>query len=146
MPKQEEGKEIHDHVYELNSLVLAGSMQHETFGLTPTKGGRHEMFRVIYTHQGSGLCTTGQMVELQASTQHIYSAGMAYRLEAGVLHRVTPHMLPIATLVLTIRQDAPASARVVVEQGKEIGAGFCRKYLTAQDIERARAALAHLAD
>jgi hypothetical protein len=144
IPMQEQGNEVHDHVYELNSLLLHGAIRHETFEMIPADEGRLELFNVTYTDEGSALSNTCQRIELQTTTDSYYVAGTAYRLGPGVLHRVTPEQLPIATLVLTIRSDAAAAARVAVERGKPVATGFPRTSLTVQEAARIRTALGSL--
>src|SRR2546428_9965352 len=38
-PLQEEGRELHDHLYHLNSFVVAGALRHETFDVVREDDG-----------------------------------------------------------------------------------------------------------
>ena len=143
-PVQEEGRELHDHLYHLNSFVVAGALRHETFDVGRDDNGPFEICEVEYTSAGSGVRGTAVHGAAEIVTDSAHAPGCAYRLKYGVYHRVTPLTLPSATLVLTDTAGGPRYAHVLVRRGAAAAQEFARSTLGSDHRERVRVALAAL--
>jgi hypothetical protein len=144
VPETQSGSEIHDHVYELNSLVLGGVLRHETFEAVPTPDGDCELLEVAYSAEGSSLRRTETRVALRPLSNEVYGAGTAYRLSPGIIHRASAVAAPAATLVLTVAQSATPVPRVILPVGHEVPQPYERCQLTDGEILEARRLLGEL--
>lgn len=143
-PEQEKHRELHDHLYSLNSLVIAGALRHETFEVVQDENGPYEICRVEYGSSGSGVHGTATYGVEEIVTSGAHVSGCAYRLRPGTFHRVTPLKLPSATLVLTDVESGPRQARVLVRRGVCATQTFARAPLRAHERESVLLALAAL--
>jgi hypothetical protein len=144
VPDTQTGSEIHDHVYELNSLVLGGALRHETFEAAPDQDGDCELLEVAYSGEESSLRRTGARVVLRRLTDDVHGAGTAYRLPPGIIHRASAVAAPAATLVLTVGQSPAPVPRVVIPDGYEAPQSFARRRLLDAEIAEARELLESL--
>jgi hypothetical protein len=145
VPRDQVGGEIHDHIFELNSIILAGTLRHQTFDFLPSGQGEHEIVRVAYTQDGSQLARSGERGELKVVSDETYHPGTVYRVPAGTIHRADASETPAATLVLAVKNnnnnDTP---RVLIEYDHSMPAKFIRAKLQASDLAAARAVLAQI--
>ena len=141
VPLQEQGRELHDHNYELSSVIISGTLRHETFATKPVIQDGYDVYLTSYTSGSSELARTNDVVTVEPDTNVSYSAGQMYRLSSGIVHRVTPQKTPAATIVLTAKTKDAVPARVLIKSGSGSSQGFSRSLLTAEDERRAREAL-----
>lgn len=120
MPQTEIGAEIHDHNYELNSLVITGELRHETFEESICSSGVFLEHEVKYKAGNSSLISTGNIVTIVQDQNSIHGVGIFYRLAPGRMHRVTPLVLPAATLVVTKVAARGRDSRVLVRRGHKL--------------------------
>lgn len=144
IPQDQAGGEIHDHIFELNSVILAGSMRHQTYDFLPSGEGRHEILTVTYNREGSQLNRSGQRGELKVISDEVYKPGTVYRVPAGTIHRADASEAPAATLVLAVNNKNQSNPRVVIEYNHSIPANFVREKLEKSDLVAARFVLAQL--
>ncbi|WP_048707420.1 hypothetical protein [Microvirga massiliensis] len=144
VPATQTASEIHDHVYELNSLVLRGALRHETFEAVAAQDGDHELLEVAYSAEESSVLRTGARVVLRPLADEIHGVGTAYRLPPGVIHRASALAAPAATLVLTVAQPAAPAPRVFIPVGHEAPQPFARRQLTDGETAEARRLLENL--
>ncbi|MCU0885847.1 MAG: hypothetical protein MUC44_13065 [Beijerinckiaceae bacterium] len=137
VPEDQAGSEIHDHIYELNSLVLGGVLRHETFEAVPKLDGAYELLEVTYSKDRSLPELTGTRVDLRSLTDEIHMAGTAYRLLPGIIHRASAVRTPAVTMVLTIDKLPKLAPRVVVGVGYETPSSFDRRPLMHAEIVEA---------
>jgi hypothetical protein len=143
VPRGQESGQTHDHSYELNSLVLLGSLRQRTFQTVLDMRGNYDVLEVDYTLLGSALRHTGLRARLVGDADETFGAGTAYRLTPATVHRVDA-VRPLATLVLvTPTPDTPAP-RVFVPCGQNIPGEFSRDRLGAGELAAARAAIREL--
>ncbi|MGY4367905.1 hypothetical protein ACVW1A_003970 [Bradyrhizobium sp. LB1.3] len=141
MPSLEAGREDHDHTYELNSLVVAGALRHQTFTVVESDTSSLQVLKVTYADGDSTLWPTGQRVEVQQLETQIFHAGESYRLAPGVIHRATPTQRPTATIALTREGEGHRDARVLGDSVRSDRATFHRQELDPKEIACYRAAL-----
>jgi hypothetical protein len=144
LPKGQEGGETHDHSYELNSLVVLGSLRQYTFRPRFDIRGGHDVLEVDYTPAGSVLRRTGLRVHLEAETDETFGVGMAYRLASGTVHRVEAVGRPTATLVLSVPAPGAIAPRVFVPSDQDAPGEFVRDRLDAGELSAAREAISGL--
>jgi hypothetical protein len=141
VPSSQKGSEIHDHVFELNSLVLLGELIHETFSFTPQTGGVHEIMRVQYIDEGTKIKRSSEFGRLSRDNEEVFMSGMAYRLGRGVIHRATARATPAATLVLAASDEEGGEPRVVIGRDDPSPEPYLRRRLEAAELARAKAVL-----
>lgn len=133
--------EIHDHRYELNSLVLAGSLLHETFASSQKEGGGFSVFEIEYHESSSRAGTHRGDVDLTELSRNEHSTGEAYRLPPRTIHRAQPLTLPAATLVLTVLPKNAPSPKVFVPKGRSMPPSFDRVSVNEDQVSLCVAAL-----
>lgn len=146
VPEAALAADLHDHSYQLNSLVVGGALMHETFRTDPDREGAFEVLEVEYQDGTSVLRHTGHLLKLLEETRETHEAGTAYRLQVGQIHRVRAIRQPCATLVLTIMPTIVHAPRVLTPAGTASPGLNARPLLTAQEIAEARGALSDLFD
>jgi hypothetical protein len=144
VPQGQESGQTHDHSYELNSLVLLGSLRQQTFDAEFDVGGDHDVLRVDYTADASEPRSSGLRARLVAETDEIFDAGTAYRLPAARVHRVDAVARPLATIVLAVPVSGAPAPRVFVSSGHRAPGKFVRSPLDSSEIAAARAAISGL--
>lgn len=137
--------DIHDHSYELNSLVVAGELLHETFVAEEHRDGPYELLEVNYADSASQLRQTGRRCALRQDSEARHVAGTAYRLNPGHIHRVRTFGGLCATLVATRLTDSNRTPRVLLPAGAQIPTPNERPRLTPRELYDARSALAEIA-
>lgn len=93
--------QIHDHIFELRSIVLLGALRHETFTGTTDTAGPHQRYAVRYRDGASELVATGERLTLHPAAAETLSTGDEYRLSAGIFHRVIAERDPTVSLAYT---------------------------------------------
>ena len=145
VPDGQESGQTHDHSFELNSLVLGGSLRQLTFEAVIASSGGHEIFEVHYGAEvGSDLRRTGQRARLERETDETFAAATAYRLPPRVVHYVETVRRPAATLVLSVAYPGAPAPRVFVPLGQKAPGAFPREILDPKEIAIARSAIAEL--
>jgi hypothetical protein len=141
LPEGQESGQTHDHLYELNSLVVGGSLRQRTFQAMIDVCGGHEVLEVDYTASGSALRRTSLRARLVGETDEIFGVGTAYRLAPGTVHHVEAVGRPSATLVLSVSVPGRTTARVFVPREQSIPGEFIRDHLDAGELAAAREAI-----
>jgi hypothetical protein len=138
VPHGQESGQTHDHSYELNSLVVAGSLRQRTFDAVLDFRGGHDVLEVDYTPVGSALRRTGLRARLDEETDEIFATGTAYRLAPGTVHRVDAVGRPSATVVLAIPAAGAPAPLVFVPSDQDVPGEFDRGPLDAGELSAAR--------
>lgn len=145
MPTLEEGREDHDHTYNLSSLILAGELRHRTFEAIEDSQGTHEILDVSYRSGDSVLQPTGRSVRMVCSGDDYYPSGRCYRLQPGTIHRAVPVKLPMATIVMTTDGDHSRKPRVLAKVGDVVApTSFHRGPLNSAQIQTLNSTLEEL--
>lgn len=104
--------QIHDHLFEFRSWVLAGAIENVEYILSPS-GEEFAEYRAEYSGDHSILTKTGKRLRLAEHSRCTYSAGSTYAVKSGVLHEtVLVGNQPACTILLT--NDVSASAPLVL--------------------------------
>jgi hypothetical protein len=141
IPHGQEGSETHDHYYELNSLIIQGSLHQKTFKTIDDMCGTHDILEVDYATGSSSLRCTGSKTNLDVVTEDTFGVGTAYRLESGLPHYVEVKERPSATLVLSVKVENAPPARVFVPTHLAAPGEFVRAGLTPAELDDAQAAI-----
>ena len=142
MPESQVDSEIHDHIFELNSVVLLGGLLHETFDFLPSLTGRQEIVRVRYDGNLARLSRDGEFGELRKVSDDIFREGTAYRLRRGMFHRAQPTNLPTVTLVAAVPNESNEGPRIVIDRNTTELAEFPRPVLEPKEIDLVLTAIA----
>jgi len=144
VPSDQIGSELHDHTYELNSLVIAGSIRQRTYRVTLDNSGNHNVFEVAYSDGSSTLVSTGQRARLETETDEVFVSGIAYRLLPGIPHYVEAIKRPCATIVLTVQSERPAAPTVFIPLDASAPGQFLRGLLNENEMEAVRTTLTQI--
>jgi hypothetical protein len=137
MPLSQAGSEIHDHIFELNSVIVAGEMLHETFRFVPREAGPFRLIQVKYGESGAALAPSDNRGDLFCSRKETMTSGTIYRLPVGVLHRATPLIAPTATVVLAIAASEQMP-RIVVRNDQSLPQNYVRSLLDKKQADAAK--------
>jgi len=107
--------QIHDHIFKLKSIVLAGIIQNKTYALINNlKRPKWNIYDVEYTNQTSSLIKQKDSGTLKITSSTTYPPGSIYELPAGVLHRSTLRSeFAITALATTINSSNSQKPRVI---------------------------------
>lgn len=141
----EAAADIHDHSYELNSLVVGGELLHETFVVEERPDGPLDVLEVDYVDGASQLRRTGRRGALRQDSEARHASGTAYRLNPGHIHRVRTFGGFCATLVATRLNGGGQTPRVLLPVGAKVPTPNGRPRLTSRELHDARSALAEIA-
>jgi hypothetical protein len=110
---QDDAFKIHDHVFEVRSHIICGSITHIPYDVTPSPEGNYEVYRVTYEDSVSTMSAAGNLVDVQLLSPVTYKTGEGYIFPAHRFHTtaVSPDLL-CATLVRPVRQE-PGYPRVL---------------------------------
>lgn len=142
IPPDQVAAEIHDHIFDLNSLILRGTMRNETFDAWRNSPHTHRLVRVRYGGTASAVDGPEEPIKLSVVNDERHEASRIYRLPAGTLHRAAPALTPTITVVLATTGDQERSPRVAVELGASLPGPFERRPLNPNEQAKLAAALA----
>lgn len=134
--KAQEEHAIHNHVYDLRSLVLIGGLRQIRWNVEADPQGSMEEFTVTYASAGSFLTSTGNTVSADVVEARNIVAGERYSVSAGEFHSITPSRLPTATLFAKIPAEHPDLGRVVGEALPSGQLQSDRSRLSTEEVEQ----------
>ncbi|HEY9092021.1 hypothetical protein [Parasphingorhabdus sp.] len=105
--------EIHDHVYDVRSVILTGCLLQKTWDERSSRYGSFKEYSVTYRDGTSSLEPTGRKIEASVAAQEHLRAPLRYELDAGRLHSVEPLVFPSATLFLRDLHEGAGNPRVL---------------------------------
>jgi hypothetical protein len=103
-------KDCHSHAYDIDSLIVIGTLHSELYHFVEKDGGAEVEFRVGYDAGKSMLTPTGRRGALDPIASFETAAGSRYRLEAGIIHRATVIERPCVTVLRTRHSGVPIFA------------------------------------
>lgn len=101
--------QIHDHLFEFRSWVLAGTLENVEYGLSP-KGQKFAVYRTEYAGHQSSLVKTGEVRRLAELSRDTIATGASYCVRAGILHEtIRVGLSPAVTALVTtdVSNEAP---------------------------------------
>ena len=129
LPPGQEFGAVHDHTFELNSLIINGILHNQTYTFTEAENGENQVHEVHYERGYSRVEPTEVWGDVHADKDELYELGTAYRLISGELHQTHPTGFPAATMVLAIENGRSARSRVMVRRGDVLSNSFERRPL-----------------
>ncbi|MCY1167885.1 hypothetical protein D9M73_78590 [compost metagenome] len=114
--------QIHNHIFEFDSLILHGTIQNKTYEKKERKKGRWSIYEVDYADQNSTLIHSLSDVALGLTGTTVQRDQSKYSLAAEVLHRSILRSESAIT-VLAARTTAQANFKPIV-----IGAGNAKEF------------------
>ncbi len=99
LKKQNATAEIHNHVFDLESRLLAGAVMNIGYSVAKDKNGNFFVANVLYRDGRSARITTQRRVRCQESSRKEYEAGDTYKMKKGIFHETLPTVTPAATLM-----------------------------------------------
>jgi hypothetical protein len=128
IPRQEVATPIHDHVFDLKSDVLFGTLIHEELDAVEDPEGTHVVYRAAQVEgtQNTILLPDEGRVRLDVAQRLVLGTGSTYKFPAWHLHQTDYRGL---TVTVMDKLNAPADygrPRVLVEVGSEPDNDFHR--------------------
>lgn len=120
---------IHDHIWNLSSHVLRGSIRNETFSVVPSPAGILLWER---DYEKNTVSVYNQRVSLRLVGDQAIPEGGFYQLPAGTLHRTTESP-PITVTIVEATPTTRRKARIVgdaAQQGRPNGSTRRRRVQT----------------
>ena len=86
VPASEPIWRVHDHSYDLRSLVVAGRLQDQRYRVVPDSGGKSQLYRVSYGPKGSKRIKLEQRVRCIEMDRLERGTDQTYRIPVGTFH------------------------------------------------------------
>jgi hypothetical protein len=117
--EQEPRWRIHNHVFNLKSQVILGSITN--IGYKLKQGNNHQIYEVIYQEQDSVLMKTQSKVDVSIAKESLFKQGMEYIVSANELHQSIPENNKLTICLCEMVQENFRTAPLVVGEisGKE---------------------------
>lgn len=131
----------HQHSFDIESVMIAGRMRSELFRFVEDSGGIEVEYAVSYEGKTSILSPSGRRGLLLPIASFETIAGAKYRLEAGVIHRVSVTEKPCVTMLETQERHIR-----IFSYGRDNEAAFDRRLCTKSEAEEIRRQLVGLAE
>lgn len=121
---------VHDHIFDLQSRCIVGTLQNDIYSATPSLEGLYHMHTVEYDAEASHLRNSHERWSASVSKSVPYNAGQAYALEAGVFHATKILGSGIcATALVTKYRSEFGPARVLIPEGSTLDSAYHRRFL-----------------
>jgi hypothetical protein len=78
--------EMHNHIFDLSSLVIAGKLENTTYAIDGDSQATHSIYEVRYTASGSTLARTQCPVRCRLDSRATKKAGQTYGIKRGTFH------------------------------------------------------------
>lgn len=127
--------QIHDHLFEFKSWVLAGEVRNIEYAISEF-GREFAEYRTEYADDLSILLKTNKAVRLMETSRATYGAGATYGLAAGVLHETIRLGIEPAFTVLVANEVSAAQPLVLGPCDGESRYVYRRELLDESVIER----------
>lgn len=119
---QEQRDKVHDHIFDLKSLILCGQVKNRTYQLgSPTncQSASHQIVEVKYSQSGSTLAPTHKYVSPSLKDEFTTTKGHYYTVERGEFHEsVVCAKTLTSTLVVTYNHSNSQPAALSSTQVK----------------------------
>ena len=103
--------QIHDHLFEFKSWVLAGKVENIEYVASP-EGREFSIYQAEYFGNRSTLIKTGATLRLAELNRRTFGVGSAYAVRAGVLHE-TVRVGAESAFTALVTNDVSSSAPMV---------------------------------
>jgi hypothetical protein len=135
VPAGQTAGEIHDHKFELRSVIVDGVVENENFDVTASVAGAYRIHNVIYDHDVTSLIATAGRFDLRSTSFLRVCKGEAYFVEAKTVHRARAPKTPAATLVFADESSLAPAPRVLVPIKSKPPSAFDRALLVPSEID-----------
>lgn len=135
IPEDQVNADTHDHVFDLHSLVVLGTIYNEIFDIKVDALGNYLQYKISYKANSSGVDSNGNPtpVRMIRTGRSIYSTGQIYHLEKGNVHRGGLVQGPAVTLVAAVQKFAGGSPRIIVQGPGGVPPSFERRPPSADE-------------
>ncbi|MFS0752628.1 hypothetical protein [Oceanobacillus sp. 1P07AA] len=105
---------IHDHIFQVNSFILAGSVTNNIYELDSGSGNLYRTYKAEYNNDGSLLTPTEEILTCNLKNSTNYNKGDFYSVELGVFHETTVENGNFAaTLVIETEKDQTIQPKIL---------------------------------
>ncbi len=104
--------QIHDHIFEFESWVLAGTIENIEYAAAE-HGSEFAVYRTDYERDHSLLSKTNDTLRLSVVNRSVYSTGASYTVPLGTLHE-TVRLGTTPALTVLVTRDIASSAPIVL--------------------------------
>lgn len=105
---------IHDHIFQVNSFVLAGSVTNHVYEIGSDSGSLYRIYEAEYAHGGSHLKPTEELLTCDLESSITYNKGDFYQVERDIFHETTVENESFAaTLVIATEKDQTEQPKIL---------------------------------
>ncbi|MGJ9460629.1 hypothetical protein [Oceanobacillus sp. CF4.6] len=105
---------IHDHIFQVNSFILAGSVTNHIYELGSGSGNLYRTYKAEYSNGGSLLSPTEELLTCTLKNSTTYNKRDFYSVELGVYHETTVENDNFAaTLVIETEKDQTIQPKIL---------------------------------
>jgi hypothetical protein len=134
IPRQKVGSPIHDHVFDMRSSIMLGSLFHREVKILPNVDGYYEIWQAKPIRDTETvLVGTGQRVKANHCTEQELGPGESYEFPAFTFH-LTRDPVPAVSMISKL-QNYPGKPRVLVPAGEKPDNDFTRDSFPNEFIE-----------
>ncbi|WEW97829.1 hypothetical protein P3T65_26985 [Pseudomonas nitroreducens] len=130
---QDKYTQIHDHIFNLRSWVLNGSIENIEY-VEDDNNFNHTIFKATYTPDTSTLNITNEQIGLIETDRNTIRKGESYSIPAGKLHKTEPTSSD-TTITLVYTEDTETTApRVIIPNPCKESYTYHRKRLSKNEL------------
>jgi hypothetical protein len=129
------GGEIHNHIFDLRSLVLVGSITNQVFEVAEDQNGEFQLLNIEYSSGTSRVAPSGPAVRLEELSSYVHTTGEVHNVPAGVFHRSSAEATPAITLVLAASASVGKHPLVALAAGHRPPSAFQRRSLNSIELD-----------
>lgn len=128
--------ELHDHLFDLSSLLIVGRLENDTYSFQPDSAGKYERVTIEYSRSTSFGHVSENFGVLHHVSNRTYRSGEIYRMSAGIIHKGTATQFPTGTIVLADYANQKPPPHIVVKRGSNVPSKFNRRFLRPKEIRQ----------
>lgn len=126
--------QIHDHLFEFKSWVVAGAVDNIEYEATKDIGDDFSVYQTEYSEDCSILTKTEAIKRLSVNKRQTYKAGESYTLLAGILHETLRVSNTPAITVLHTTDTSTSAPRVLGPLTGEENYIYNRRLISNEEI------------
>ncbi|RFU60822.1 hypothetical protein [Bacillus sp. V59.32b] len=105
---------IHDHIFNVNSFILTGTVTNHIYELGTDNGHKYRAFEAEYNNGGSLLIPTEVLLTCSLKSSTVHNKGDFYIVEKGIFHETTVEEGNFAaTLVIATEKDETKQPKIL---------------------------------
>ncbi|HEY9713851.1 MAG TPA: hypothetical protein V6C72_10300 [Chroococcales cyanobacterium] len=136
IPRQKVGSPIHDHIFDMASVILLGTLFHREVHIQPDRDGYYVIWEAVPVRDTeTELVSTGERVRADHGPEQELKPGDHYFFEAFCFH-LTRDAVPAVSIIRKRQEFEGRRPRVLVPAGQKPDNDFTRDSFDPEFIEQ----------